>query len=183
MQSIQGQLLVASPLLPDPNFFRSVVFMLRHDEQGALGVILNRRTKRTVRDLWKAIGESACRSTQPVWLGGPVAGTLIAIHTWAGQSDGELLPGVYLTEKRNRLDRIVRQSEHPYRVYIDCSGWGPGQLEDEFAAGGWLVAPATPALVFYTGDDLWERVTNQIGRNILGSALGGRPLPEDPSCN
>lgn len=81
--SLEGHLLVASAELRDPNFFQAVVLLIRHSEEGALGLILNRRTTATIRQVWEQVSDIACTSTQPLHLGGPVQGPLMALH--AGQ--------------------------------------------------------------------------------------------------
>jgi len=81
VESLQGHLLIASPHLADPNFARTVVLMVQHSDQGALGVVLNRPTSKTVKELWKEVGDAPCHTEAPVCLGGPVSGPLMAVHT------------------------------------------------------------------------------------------------------
>ena len=76
MNSLRGQFLIASPHLPDSNFYRSVVLMIQHDDEGAFGVILNRPTENTVSEIWEMITDEPCESLQPINLGGPVTITL-----------------------------------------------------------------------------------------------------------
>ena len=75
MSSLQGYFLVASPRLGDENFYRSVVLMVHHDEQGALGVVLNRPTNHALNEIWEEIAGEICESTDPLYVGGPVSGT------------------------------------------------------------------------------------------------------------
>src|SRR5688572_1282976 len=80
MASLQGQFLVASPHLSDPNFYKSVVLMVKHDEEGAFGLILNRPTTNTVREIWRAVTEQDLECEQPIYMGGPVSGPLVCLH-------------------------------------------------------------------------------------------------------
>ena len=81
MKSLKGHFLVASPHLADANFYRSVVLMIQHDEDGAVGLVLNRPTDNTIAEVWEMISESPCDVQGCVSIGGPVAGPLMALHT------------------------------------------------------------------------------------------------------
>src|SRR4051794_14729313 len=72
MKSLQGQFLIASPELGDPNFYKGVVLMIKHDEEGAFGLILNRPTDNTVAEVWKMVGEEDVDCPKPIFMGGPV---------------------------------------------------------------------------------------------------------------
>ncbi|MCX7427553.1 MAG: YqgE/AlgH family protein [Planctomycetia bacterium] len=183
MKSLRGQLLVATPQLPDENFFRTVVLLVEHTEDGALGVVLNRLANRSVAELWHEVSDEACDDPRPVNLGGPVSGPLIAIHTDESLAEMEILPGVYLAAQKSNLDRLVAQDEHHYRVYLGHSGWGRGQLEGELEQGAWLTTPATREYVFHDGDDLWETVAKHIGDAVLLESLRIKHVPRDPSLN
>jgi putative transcriptional regulator len=183
MKSLQGQLLIASPLLLDPNFVKTVVLLIQHSHQGALGVILNRPTSKKVKELWKEVGGAPCKSEENVCLGGPVSGPLIAVHTNQFFAEMEILPGVFFAAKRQHLDGLVLQQDDLLKVFFGHAGWGPGQLDNEIQAGGWLILPATTECIFYRGDDLWERVSRQAARATLQSMLKIKHCPEDPSMN
>ena len=111
MESLEGQLLLASPQLLDPNFVRTVVLLVEHNDMGALGLVINRPTGKTVQELWKQVGESPCESQQPVHLGGPVSGPLMAIHTADGLAEMEVVEGVFFAAKKQNLDELVRRDE------------------------------------------------------------------------
>jgi putative transcriptional regulator len=183
MRSLQGQFLVASPHLPDPNFFRSVVLMVQHDEQGALGLILNRPTNTTIRELWKNLTGEECSSIRHVDRGGPVEGPLMALHTVAESADSEVIPGVYFASREEFLRKVVHEAERPCRVFLGYAGWGAGQLESELEVGGWLTAPATVEEVFGDSGDLWRSVAAKIGSEILKTAVKTKHVPQDPSVN
>ena len=183
MKSLQGQLLIASPQLLDPNFVKTVVLLIQHSDQGALGVVLNRPTSKKVKELWKEVGNAPCKSEAPVCLGGPVSGPLMALHTNQFLAEMEILPGVFFAARREHLDSLVLQQDDPLKIFFGHAGWGPGQLDNEIQVGGWLTTPASAELVFYHGEDLWEKVSKQVGQSTLQSMLNLKHFPEDPSVN
>ncbi len=183
MESLQGKLLIASPQLLDPNFTKTVVLLIQHSDKGALGVVLNRPTSKKVKELWEEVGDAPCKSEAHVCLGGPVSGPLMAVHTNQFFAEMEIVPGVFLAAKREHLDSLVLQRDDPLRVFFGHAGWGPGQLDNEIQVGGWLTTPASAEFVFYRGEDLWEKVSKQVGQSTLQSMLNLKHFPEDPSVN
>lgn len=182
-KSLAGHFLVASADLSDPNFFRTVVLIFRHNEEGAAGLVLNRRTNASVRQLWEQIGESPCKSRAPLHLGGPVEGPLMAIHALEQLQELEIVPGVFLSNGREMLERLVDDDDARTRFFVGYAGWGDGQLERELGEGSWLVAPATAELVFGDHEELWQKVTRQVTSGNLLSALKIKHVPPDPRLN
>ncbi len=183
MKSLKGCFLVASPHLRDPNFVHTVVLLVHHSEDGAFGVVLNRPTESTIKELWEKVGESPCDSDRPVHLGGPVSGPLMAVHSDASLAEMEIIPGVYFAAQRDHLEKLLQRSEQEFIFFVGHSGWGGGQLENELKEGAWFTAPATAEFVFQSEDDLWRRVTQQIGQSMLTDILRIKGLPRDPSVN
>jgi putative transcriptional regulator len=183
MPSFVGHFLVASPHLLDPNFARAVVLLVQHNEEGALGMIVNRPVDKTVQDLWREIGGGPCQSAEPVYLGGPVPGPLMAVHRSESLAELEILPGVFFCASKPNLDALVERTGEPLKIFVGHSGWGPGQLDSELEQGAWLTTPATVELIFYDGGDLWNAVTRQIGRQMLREMLRPKEIPDDPSVN
>lgn len=184
MDSLQGHFLVASPHLPDPNFYRSVVLIIRHDEEGAYGVVLNRPTENTISEIWEMLSDETCNNQQRINLGGPVAGPLLAIHGHESYSEGLILPGVHMAQHKDLLAKIIEDDREPYRIFSGYSGWGPGQLEDELESGGWLTAVAGKSEIFEPDTaELWEQVSRDIGMGIMAPVLRGRALPPEPGLN
>ncbi|MGL4514338.1 MAG: YqgE/AlgH family protein [Lacipirellulaceae bacterium] len=180
---LAGQLLVASRKLRDPNFRQAVVFLLEHNDDGALGVVLNRVSDRTVRQVWQAVGFDECSCEQSLNLGGPVAGPLIALHAAPKLGEKTLVEGkLYLSMQKDNVDPLVRQKKRPFRLYTGNSGWGGGQLEGELREGAWLSAPARPSDIFADPDALWDDVTRRIALDIL-LPKGSGPVPRDASLN
>lgn len=182
MKSLQGQFLVAAPQLRDPNFLRAVVLILQHDDEGAMGLIVNRPGSFSVREAWQDLLDEDLACDAPLYVGGPVAGPLLILHKRAEHSESEVLPGVHIATSAEAIEAIA---EHvgTYRVFNGYSGWGPGQLESELELGGWLTIEASQEAVFSESDSLWQNLTQQIGRRILAPALSPEQLSVDPSLN
>lgn len=181
MESLQGHLLIASPRLPNP-FARTVVLMVRHDSDGALGLILNRRTEKVVTEIWDQISDQPCELALPLDAGGPVPGPLMAVHTAAGLSEFEVLPGVHFTVEREQLEELLVEGDHKIRLFVGNSGWAPGQLEEELKTNSWITTRAVFDDVFYSDQDLWDVVRKRVGDSIF-AGLNLTNLPDDPSLN
>jgi putative transcriptional regulator len=182
MESLEGQLLLASPQLLDPNFVRTVILLVQHNDMGALGLVINRPTGKTVQELWKQVGESPCESQQPVHLGGPVQGPLMAIHTVDDLAEMEIVEGVFFAAKKQNLDELVRRDVR-FKLFVGHSGWGPGQLEGEVEQGAWRAIPAKLEDILDPADDLWQRLMQRAVVGVLPEMLGIKHVPVDPSLN
>lgn len=183
MKSLQGHLLVAAPELRDPNFFQTVVLIFRHDEEGAAGVILNRRTHATIQQIWKQISETKCKSHAPLCLGGPVEGPLMALHSQPELAEIDVIPGVFVAASQENLEQLAAQSDEGARFFVGYAGWGSGQLERELEEDAWLTAPASQEHIFGNCDNLWEQVTKEIKNSALISALKIKHVPKEPWLN
>ncbi len=164
-----GMLLVAAPGLDDPNFRRTVVFVIEHRRQGSLGVVLNRPSDIAVREV---LPKWAPLSAQPdaVYVGGPVepetALCLAALRT--GQSAAvEGLTGVRGPVALVDLEgdpQALADRLRGLRVFAGYSGWGGGQLAGEIERGDWIVVPGLPDdVVTASGPELWARVLRRQG--------------------
>ncbi|RMG01038.1 MAG: YqgE/AlgH family protein [Planctomycetota bacterium] len=183
MNSLKGHVLVASPYLVDPNFVQTIVLMIHHTEEGAFGLVVNRRLEKSVSELWQEVSDTPCERHDLLHIGGPVAGPLMALHDNAAYSELEVIPGVYFSAQREHLEQLVAEDRGNCLLFLGHSGWAGGQLEAELATGSWLVAPADPDLVFDESADVWRRVTYQIGREELADILKPRIRPKDPTLN
>jgi putative transcriptional regulator len=183
MNSLAGRFLVASPHLRDPNFVRTVVLMLQHEEQGALGVIVNRPGDKTVDDVWQLIESDPPGCDDVIYVGGPVPGPLIALHDQRSLSEREILPGLYMSMQKDAVDRLVKQPTATFRLFSGHSGWGGGQLENEMSVGGWLTWPAAAADVFGDHETIWKEVCGRIGRRIMAPNVPPEQLPSNPEMN
>jgi len=153
MESYAGSLLVATPVLLDPHFYRTVVLLLQHDPDGCVGVILNRPTTEAVVD---HIPEWSERVADPamIYYGGPVDPEVaigLSLST-GGMTTG--VPGLTLID----LSSSPESSHQPVRIYSGYSGWAGDQLESEIAEGSWYVVQASPEDPFDSDEEQWRRV-------------------------
>ena len=184
MNSLRGMFLAASPHLPDPNFARSVVLMVEHHQEGALGLIINRQSEIRLQEFWDQIDSDPCPSEQFLSWGGPVEGQIMCLHVDPAYSEGEVIPGVQLATDSASICDIVKQEVGPFRVFWGYAGWGPGQLESEFDVGGWLTHPASNEVVFQADvDPVWKQVVSQSGQQILRAALSIGHFPDNAELN
>ncbi len=183
MNSLEGFLLIASPRLPDPNFCRTVVLIIQHDHQGAFGLILNRPTDNTVEEIWEMIGEQPCDNHQPINLGGPVGGPLLALHNDLEVSEREILPGVHFATHKDHLNHLVADEMHQFRIFTGYSGWGAGQLEGELKVGGWMKLPANADYIFSDAEDMWKRAAQAVGEKVTRPLIAKSGLPASPTFN
>lgn len=180
MESLSGKLIIATPKLPDPNFHKSVVLIVQHDDEGALGLILNRPSDRLLAEIWTELTEVECDRQEPIMLGGPVDGPVMALHGCAAEGEIDVLPGVHFSSDKDHLLAVVAQREQPVRVFVGYAGWGPQQLDAEWEHGSWLVHDADAESVFSEPTDLWKRTAARVGDDIL---FGGRFRPGSPGMN
>lgn len=157
-----GKLLVASRSLSDPDFAGTVVLLVRYDEKGALGLILNRRTDvplSRVLDL-----EAAKDRSDPVYLGGPVGPSAVfaLFESSAKMEKAEnIFGGVYLISDKALFEQTISARPDPgvFHVYLGYAGWTQDQLRTEAQLGAWFVFPADAATVFNSDpDSLWLRM-------------------------
>jgi putative transcriptional regulator len=180
-----GTFLVASPGLMDPNFTHSVVLVCRHGPEGTYGLIVNRRTDRTVGDLESDAPLLEGRR-DPLYLGGPVAGdTLQILHRGSDGVPGGLtvMNDVHLGGDPALLGHVLpepKAAAESVRFVLGCSGWGEGQLDSEIREGAWVVCPAIERYVFDPDPDtVWRRVLRSLGPPWASLA----DLPPDPTWN
>jgi len=186
MKTLQGHLLIATTDLRDPNFARTVILMVTHNKQGALGLVLNRPTGVPLKTAWEQVSQSPCELTTKILLGGPCQGPLMALHTQEALSDSEVLPGLYFTAKPEELNSLVAMLAVPQRYFVGYAGWGAGQIEKELEEGSWTITPADADVVFTpeeTLDQLWDRVTKQVADARLVTELHIKHVPKDPTLN
>jgi putative transcriptional regulator len=178
-ESVRGRLLVATPDLRDPNFSRTVVLMLEHGDDGALGVVLNRPIELSVADV---LPDWADLSTAPacLYVGGPVAPTAVI---GLGRGDGPVFQPLFDGLGTLDLDldpALYSATMANLRVFVGYAGWAPGQLEQELSGGGWLVLDLAPEDPFSSEpSQLWQAVLRRQGGRVAMFASA----PEDPSTN
>ena len=180
---LEGQALVASPYLADRNFLRSVVYIVKHDEEGAYGLILNRPTELTVGELLRQVLDEDLDVSEPIYHGGPVDGPVVVLHEQAVDGATLLEPGVYLSTDQDDIAAICRAGTDRYRVFNGYAGWAPQQLDEELKQGGWLGWKISKEELFGPADEIWQTAIRQIGRDILTESIATGRIPLDPSTN
>jgi putative transcriptional regulator len=184
MESMTGQLLVATPALKDPNFDRTVVLLVAHEPGGALGVVLNRATEVPVSEVLGNWGTMA-REPAVLFEGGPVqpesAICLARTHPGVRRARGfHRVSGSIGTVDLSVDPESLQSSLAGIRVFAGYSGWSAGQLEEEISAGSWFVFDALPGDAFVDRpDDLWPMVLRRQG-GILAAVAH---FPPDVALN
>jgi putative transcriptional regulator len=176
---LDGQLLIAMPVMSDPRFARSVIYLCAHSEDGAMGLIINQRASHiSFPDLLDRLGIEPAEgedgtsddvSTMSIHVGGPVeTGRGFVLHSADYFADDSTLPiedGVCLTATIDIL-KAIAAGNGPNRAILALgyAGWSPGQLESEIHANGWLNCPADPDLIFDTNlEAKYTRALAKIG--------------------
>ena len=185
MMPTKGRLLLAAPPLEDPNFDRTVIFILEHHDEGAIGVVINRPSIESLDeplDRWIEL-QSAPSS---VFSGGPVEpNALIALAETTSPVDDELdhlspIVGTIASADLTVDPALVAGDVAGVRVFRGYAGWGPGQLEGEIAAGSWIVLDSESSDVFTDEPDgLWRTVL----RRQPGRLAWLADAPDDLSSN
>jgi putative transcriptional regulator len=180
--SLANQLLIAMPNMRDPNFDHTVTLICQHNDDGALGIVLNRTVELTVGDILDQMDisqELFRQSGEPVHYGGPVQterGFILHEDVGSWDSTLEVHDGLGLTTSRDILEAMAR-NEGPKRslVALGYAGWGSGQLEQEISDNSWLNGPANPELIFSTPvEQRWAAAAQLLGVDLglLSSEAG-----------
>lgn len=161
-----GVFLVARRDLPDPNFHRSVVLLVQHDERGTLGLIVNRRTRFRLHDALPDL-PGAEAAGHPLYFGGPVGKTLLAMllrNEKPGKHIESVTDDVSFSADRDVLEQLVarRKSAAELRLYLGHAGWAAGQLHHELARGDWHLAKADGKSIFGDAERLWDRLIEDL---------------------
>ncbi|MER5259335.1 MULTISPECIES: YqgE/AlgH family protein [unclassified Streptomyces] len=205
VSSLTGRLLVATPALADPNFDRAVVLLLDHDEEGSLGVVLNRPTPVDVADILDGWGDLA-GAPGVVFQGGPVSlDSALGVAVIPGEEDStssassaSSAPGSRPRPGRGEpigwrrvhgaiglvdLDtppELLAPALGSLRIFAGYAGWGPGQLEDELVEGAWYVVESEPGDVSSPDPErLWRAVLRRQRSELAMVAT----YPDDASLN
>lgn len=167
----KGSLLIANPVLPDPNFSRTVILLCNHDEQGSFGLIINRVTSLKAPDLFSNINILNTYNKK-IYIGGPVSQSAVFFLCRSSYAIGELdevCPGIYLGTSLESLEEFYSQIENPeqnIRFYLGYSGWSEGQLASEMEQNSWLIQNGDGQFIFLNSEDMiWSTVVNSLGEN------------------
>ena len=177
-----GRLLVATPLIADPSFERTVVLLLAHGTEGSFGVILNRPSATPIDDLVPGWADEAC-APAVLFIGGPVGRDAVVGLARCAGGEGPGFEAVLGDCGTVDLHAVPQPGAAPWtelRLYAGSAGWGAGQLEDEVAEGAWWLLDACPQDVATTDPaNLWREVL----RRQHGEVAWFANHPDDPSAN
>ncbi|MEX0704812.1 MAG: YqgE/AlgH family protein [Planctomycetales bacterium] len=168
--TLRGQFLIAGKRLRDPNFYKTVVLMVEHGAEGAMGLVVNRPSSMTVAH---ALSEhfDLPETDDVVYLGGPVEpSALFILHDGEFLDAGEppVVPGLYVGSSESAFERVVRSATEEdsgthFRIYSGCAGWAPGQLENELERGDWHVLPACAELTLCSDPyETWDQLLQKV---------------------
>jgi putative transcriptional regulator len=175
MPSLQGHFLIAMPGMGDPNFHETVAYICKHDEEGALGIVINRPTTMRVEEVFRQLSlevHDNQQASDPVLSGGPVdpdRGFVLHESNAEFDSTVDVDASVKVTVFSQDILAAMARGEGPARavVALGYAGWSPGQLESELAANAWLSAPADPTIIFQTPyEQRWSAAARLLGIDI-----------------
>jgi putative transcriptional regulator len=179
-ESLRGQLLIASPALVDPNFRRTVVLIVAHDADGAVGLVLNRPTDTEVAEAVPELADLVDPDAV-VSVGGPVQNqAVVVLAEWddLDEAGAVVFEDIGLMGSEAEAERVAEATRR-VRVFAGYAGWGGGQLEAELDEPSWVTEPASGEDVFGEHRDLWATVLRRKG----GAFKLVATMPEDPSLN
>jgi putative transcriptional regulator len=183
-RKLSGHLLIASPQMRDPNFHRTVVLIVRDDEDGTLGLVLNRPLELSVKEACDKALQTPCNVDGSLYHGGPCDGPLMVLH--AGEAHGEtsgdlkIARDVWFCTDKDEIESLLADGGVPMKCFIGYAGWGQGQLDGEMESGAWLTHPASSHHVYGTDAKQWSKLMTQL---TLGNEIDPRRIPDDPSVN
>jgi putative transcriptional regulator len=174
MSSLEGQLLIAMPGMADPNFNETVTFICKHDEEGAIGIVVNRPSDMSLGEVCEQLkyeNNLGGDAEQPIMNGGPVHPDRgFVLHQSDEEFDSTFDPEaeVKVTVSQDILKAIARgDGPKPALVALGYAGWASGQLETEMAANAWLSVPASPSILFDTPiEQRWQAAAGLLGVDI-----------------
>ena len=165
----KGSLLIANPVLPDPNFSRTVILLCNHNEQGSFGLVVNRSAELKAPDLFSSI-DILKSYNEKIYIGGPVSQSMVFYLFRSSQDVGDLdevCSGVYLGSSLETLESLyldIDYQKENIRFYLGYSGWSGGQLDGEMKQNSWLIQSADEQIVFLDSEDLmWPTAVNSLG--------------------
>ncbi len=155
----KGLILISNSTVVTDFFYKTVVFMVDHDKTGAFGIILNKMSGNSIREVIRNMPDVRSASN-PVWIGGPVDSMFVCIvheSPEAPDSGIEIYPGIYMGRSYDLLIYLAEKDLN-YRIYQGYSGWGGGQLESEFDRLSWAVHQPSREIIFNNGnlEEVWR---------------------------
>ena len=174
-----GSLLVAHPSLSDPHFRRSVVLLTAHsDEEGSLGIVVNRPLEKTLGEYDADLGHSDLADV-PLYEGGPVANDKLILVAWKWTpAEGTFKLYFGINEVKAR-ELVASDPGFELRGFLGHSGWTEGQLDAEIEEGAWVTTTLSPEIDSIEGDDVWRLILHRDSPQM--GLLADEP--DDPSLN
>jgi putative transcriptional regulator len=178
MAPAPGLFLVASRDLADPHFSRTVIYLVSHDDDGTLGLVVNRPSKILLADAVSGIRKDAGED-HPIYYGGPVRHSMITMLIRSEKENPllrQVAGDVFFSHDRRVLDRLLAEQKpvNALRFYMGHAGWVAGQLQQEIGRGDWYVVEAEPAAIFSTRPaSLWNRLIEKLDPGGLYVELEG----------
>ncbi|RFA31483.1 hypothetical protein CAI21_00710 [Alkalilimnicola ehrlichii] len=171
---LSNHFLIAMPTLADPNFAQTVTYICEHNEEGAMGIVINRPIDISMSELFNHLGlesDDETAAQQRVYMGGPVQrerGFVLHSAETVWEATLKVSPAISITTSRDILDAIAQQ-EGPkqYLVALGYAGWEAGQLEAEIAENSWLSGPADASIIFeHNSNDRWQAAASLLGVDL-----------------
>jgi len=184
MEQLKGHILVASPQMQESNFHRTIILVVRDDDDGTMGLVLNRPLEISVKTACEKILETPCVVDGFLHAGGPCDGPLMILY--AGDAYGEaagdleVLPGLWFITNKDEIESILADGAGALKCFVGYAGWGAGQLDAEMEAGAWIAHPGIPEHVFNTDVKQWSKLMTQL---TLPNEIDPKRIPDDPSMN
>ena len=206
-KSMVGELLIASTLVDDPVFSRAVCLIVHEDEDGVIGVLLNRPIHPAPAGIQPMLAETqtggepagnrlpqlrenkpnpssadqvlaaASQSIGTVHFGGPNSGPVVAVHTSSQLAEAETGVGIYVAAQKQHLETLVQEKNSPYRLIIGHVGWSHEQLHDEIEMGLWHHMPATSDAVFSDDQEMWPIAVRRATARSVAGWIGVPDVP------
>ena len=166
MSELAPGFLIAVPQMEDANFSRSVVLMVEHGPDGAMGIVFNRPSEVTLAEVGRSHGVDVHPTAGTAFVGGPVQRDRgFILHRRADVPDSvQVSDGIYLSVSSDSLKPLLEGNPAEYRLCLGYAGWGPGQLEREVMVGSWLTGSASAKRVFETPPGrVWDLAIRDLG--------------------
>ncbi len=179
--NLTNHFLIAMPGLQDSNFFHTVTYICEHNEEGAMGIVLNRPTDLQLEDILEQLEikpQDPQQCSQPIYLGGPVQterGFVLHTPDESWDSTSNITQEICITTSMDIL-RSIAEGSGPAKMLIALgyAGWAPGQLEEELGANAWLNGPADSQIIFeMPSEERWTAAAKRLGVDL--NLLSGEP--------
>ena len=179
---LSGKFLIATPSMSDPRFYKSVIYIITHKSEGAMGIVINQPIIETkINNIInnEELKDNSNIDNIPITYGGPVdtkKGFVLHTREFKDETTIKVGQNIFLTSNISILKSIVKGDGPKNSLFaLGYAGWTPGQLESEISKNGWLVAPGNPELIFKCRiEERWNKAIKSIGinPNLLNSESG-----------